>query len=385
MPHALEPFVDFKYGDNYASDFHLYRVSDGSRYNDNLIPTLTDKTTEVPGGDGMYFFNTFYKQRQFTINFAYDSLTEVDLRAIRNWLNGKEIKPLIFSEKPDRAYYAKVTGSPAFKYICFDEPINKQHSNNVPLPPIQIKYYFRQTLEAPLLGGLSLFISGVLDNESFNTVVISATSLTFKYDNTVINTINWDNTTYVLDVADQNSIIALEVDVRDNTFWHQVLDFTRRPSVTIPTQVIYKGEGSVQFTCYDPYAYSPTMTSQILTTPSTYSPTVISVGGTAPTPFKVTTHTSLSPEATIKIQTNNNSVLYFITIKETTATDSNDAYFEWDSSTGMIKARMDGIIRPIKFIGKSMGTLDVDTIPSIVTENITNNVALELNFYNRYI
>jgi len=61
--HVSNPFVDFKYGDNYASDFHLIRTSDSKRYNDNLIPTLTDKTAEIPGADGMYFFNTYYKQR----------------------------------------------------------------------------------------------------------------------------------------------------------------------------------------------------------------------------------------------------------------------------------------------------------------------------------
>jgi hypothetical protein len=59
--HVLNPWLDFKYGDNYASDFGLIRVSNGSRYNDNLLPTLNDKTADVPGGDGMYYFNSYYK------------------------------------------------------------------------------------------------------------------------------------------------------------------------------------------------------------------------------------------------------------------------------------------------------------------------------------
>lgn len=128
--HVKNPFVDFKFGANYASDFHLLRTSASSRYNDNLIPTLTDKTAEVPGGDGMYFFSTQHKQRQFTVNVAFDNVTESDLSNIRQWLNGKEIKDLIFDERDTVAYKAKVTGTPAFKYIAFDEAETKGTSSN---------------------------------------------------------------------------------------------------------------------------------------------------------------------------------------------------------------------------------------------------------------
>lgn len=287
---ANTEFIDFSYGGQKASDFHLYRVSDGSRYNDNLIPTLTDKTAETPGADGMYFFNTCYKQRQFSINFAYDALTATDLRNIRNWLNGKEVKALIFDEKPDRQYFAKVTGSPSFKYIAFDQPVE--------------------------LG------------ESSNTTASGT------------------------DASEE-------------------------------TQVIMKGEGSVQFTCYDPYAYSITTTEQVLTVGTGYEPATVSVGGTAPTPFKVESIYGLSSGNTIEIRDNANSVLYFITLKE--ATDATNAFFEWNSATGMVKARVDGIIRPIKFSGKAMGVLEPDTIPRITTMNVGGGTALNLSFKDRYI
>lgn len=115
-------FIGFTYkGKHSIRDFDVYRVSDGSRYNFDLVPTITDKTIDIPGNDGMYFFNSFHKQRQFSINIAFNHLTETKLRELRRWFNGKEVGELIFDESPYKAYSAKVTGTPTIKAICFDE------------------------------------------------------------------------------------------------------------------------------------------------------------------------------------------------------------------------------------------------------------------------
>jgi hypothetical protein len=46
-------FIGFTYnGQHSIDDFGIYRTSDGSRYNYNLIPQLNDKTADVPGGHG---------------------------------------------------------------------------------------------------------------------------------------------------------------------------------------------------------------------------------------------------------------------------------------------------------------------------------------------
>ena len=46
-------FIGFTYnGKHSMRDFNIYRTSDGSRYNDNLVPSMTDKTADIPGGDG---------------------------------------------------------------------------------------------------------------------------------------------------------------------------------------------------------------------------------------------------------------------------------------------------------------------------------------------
>ena len=82
--------------------------------------SLNDKTVDVPNGDGKYFFDTNYKEKSFSINFAFDSLTERNLQELKTWLNGKTIEPLVFDETPYKMYMAKVTGTSTIKYVCFN-------------------------------------------------------------------------------------------------------------------------------------------------------------------------------------------------------------------------------------------------------------------------
>lgn len=115
-------FLAFSYkGLHSYQDFGLIRVSDGDRYNENLLPTLNDKTAENPGADGMYYFNTNYKQKDFNINFAFDKLTDLKMRQIKSWFSGKELGDLWFAENPYKVYSAKVTGQPTIKFIPFDD------------------------------------------------------------------------------------------------------------------------------------------------------------------------------------------------------------------------------------------------------------------------
>lgn len=369
-------FIDFSYGGQKASSFHLYRVSDGSRYNDNLIPTLTDKTAETPGADGMYFFNTYYKQRQFTINFAYDSLTETDLRNMRNWLNGKEVKPLIFDEKPDRQYFAKVTGAPSFKYIAFDEPIEPRYSNNLNLLHLKPKAQITVPSDTSYIWQEN--ISGISNNISFASCSFlwntNLSQWVFGPPVVGITAIKWDSTGAC--VAQQNTEWTIF-----NPTTEQAAALRDWFDLIVPdstTHVIFKGEGSVQFTCFDPYAYSTTTTEQTHTAPATYNPATISVGGTAPTPFKVVSTDGLSADTTIQIQDNSNNVLYFVTLKE--ACSGN---FEWNSATGMVKGTVNNVTRPLKYTGNGMGNLEVDCIPRIVTT--ASQGTFNLSFYNRYI
>lgn len=116
-------FIGFKFNGVHSSDLGIVRVSEGSRYNDNLLPNIEDKTVAVPGGDGMYYFGSWYRQKDFNISFAFDEVTEKQFRALRSHFGNKQMGELIFDETPYKAYQVKVTGTPSLEYICFDEEV----------------------------------------------------------------------------------------------------------------------------------------------------------------------------------------------------------------------------------------------------------------------
>ena len=121
-PNADYDYIAFSFmGKHSFEDFGIIRTSDGSRYNQGLNPNLNDKTTEVPNGDGMYYFGTQHKQKEFPINFAFDGLTEQKLSELKAWLNGKEMGDLWFSETPYKVYTAKPTGQATIKAIPFEK------------------------------------------------------------------------------------------------------------------------------------------------------------------------------------------------------------------------------------------------------------------------
>lgn len=115
-------FIGFTYnGYHSIRDLGIYRTSNGNRYDDNLTATMTDKTVDVPGGDGQYYFGTTFKNRTFTVNYAFDMLTEAKIRTLKEVFCGDGIHDLVFDERPYVAWSAKVTGTASMKHLCFEE------------------------------------------------------------------------------------------------------------------------------------------------------------------------------------------------------------------------------------------------------------------------
>lgn len=129
MSGSLAPrgdYMGFTYNGVHSSDLGIVRTSDGSRFNENLLPTIQDKTVQIPGRDGAYFFGSYYTQRQFSVPFAFDSMSEKNVRDLKALLGDKQVHELIFDETPYKTYHAKVTGNAQIKHIVFDEGEGKE-------------------------------------------------------------------------------------------------------------------------------------------------------------------------------------------------------------------------------------------------------------------
>lgn len=117
-------FTGFSFNGVHIDNVRIVRVGDGSRYNDTILPTFTDKTVAVPGGHGTYFFGSYYTQKPFPLQVAFDELSEENLRTLRQTFNGQVVGDLVFDEEPYKRYIVKVQSAPQFKYLCFDTETN---------------------------------------------------------------------------------------------------------------------------------------------------------------------------------------------------------------------------------------------------------------------
>ena len=121
MKEFKSDYIGFTYNGIHSSELGIVRISSGSRFEENLLPTMQDKTVQVPGGDGTYYFGSYYTQKPLNIPFAFDNLSEEQFERLRVHFGDKRIHDLVFDERPYKAYRAKVTGTATIKYIPFNE------------------------------------------------------------------------------------------------------------------------------------------------------------------------------------------------------------------------------------------------------------------------
>lgn len=114
-------FLGFQLGKVHSSQLNITRVSNGDRYNENLSSNFNDVTEQVPGADGTYYWDTYYTQRPFVIDFAFDNLHDEDIRRLKQILNFKGVQPLVFDEALYKKYYVKCSQAPILKYIGFSD------------------------------------------------------------------------------------------------------------------------------------------------------------------------------------------------------------------------------------------------------------------------
>ena len=158
-------FIGFSFNGVTSVDLGISRVSDGSRYTEDMIPTFSDVSAKMPGSDYTLYWESFYNTRNWNLSIAYDHMTDAQMRLFRQTFNTKNIGKLTLAERTyqhtevtkdtarleGKVYYsyangefkihegslegntfyeittkpiywiAKVQSPPQLKYICFDE------------------------------------------------------------------------------------------------------------------------------------------------------------------------------------------------------------------------------------------------------------------------
>lgn len=121
------PYLGFWFNGHHSSEFNIVRVSTSNRYSEDMSPDIKDIVVERPGGDGSYYFGSTYQSKNFTVNFAFDSMTEEEYQQYNIWVNNKKPAKFSFDEwnetwnKVTKYYMAKISSNATLKFVCFDE------------------------------------------------------------------------------------------------------------------------------------------------------------------------------------------------------------------------------------------------------------------------
>jgi hypothetical protein len=114
-------FIGFSFNGVSSQSLGISRVSDGSRYNEQMLPGFQDKSAQMPGSDYTLYWESFYNTRTWTLSIAFDHMTDAQMSLLRRTFNTKNLAPLTFAERDGIHWLAKVQSPPQLKYICFDE------------------------------------------------------------------------------------------------------------------------------------------------------------------------------------------------------------------------------------------------------------------------
>ena len=123
LPLMKRSFISFIYDGKYSEDMGVLSVVSGDRMERNLYADFGDNTTESDVLDGQYYWSTHFKTNTLSLTLATDEITEKQLDEIKRWLRPGPPRLLILSEHPFRGTYARISSTPKYSMLPFEEKI----------------------------------------------------------------------------------------------------------------------------------------------------------------------------------------------------------------------------------------------------------------------
>lgn len=247
-----------------SSDLGITRTSGGDRYEESLIPEINDKTVEVPGIDGVYFYGSDFKDKKFTVNFAYDKLTEEQFRKLRQVFGYKHTGLLTFDERPYKVYRVKVASPIELEYVCFDE--RKRVASDVPRDGVRWTQHEEWTIRN---GEIFKSIDAGAENEevviSEPTLQVDSIEVSFDDEEGVLTYTKDGATLYFTNRGVDSIQVTISYQYLERTQegeheqvypYEYVMEDTDEDgnADSYVYERIYKGEGSIEFAAYYPFA-----------------------------------------------------------------------------------------------------------------------------------
>lgn len=113
-------FIGFTIDGIHSVDLGIDRISNGSRYTQALLSDFSNSTKNVVGANRTDYFGVEYKSKEFSLEIAFDTVTEKQLRQMQKLFGTTKPVSLVFEETPYKTYYVKANNAPSLTWLCFD-------------------------------------------------------------------------------------------------------------------------------------------------------------------------------------------------------------------------------------------------------------------------
>ena len=105
-------FIGFSFNGVTSEDLGLSRVSDGSRYTEEMLPNFQDVSAKMPGSDYTLYWESFYNTKNLPVQIAFDSMTDAQMRLFKQTFDTKNLSKLTFAERTYQCYEVTTDATP---------------------------------------------------------------------------------------------------------------------------------------------------------------------------------------------------------------------------------------------------------------------------------
>ena len=126
LPLMARSFISFYYDGKWSEDMGVLSVIDGDRMSRPIYGEFEDTTSELKAADGQLYWSTYFTNHTLSFTLATDRITEQELDNIKHWLKPGPARELILAENPNRAIMARISDTPEYNLLPFEEKITKK-------------------------------------------------------------------------------------------------------------------------------------------------------------------------------------------------------------------------------------------------------------------
>ena len=123
LPYMNRSFISFTVGEKCIEDFNLLAIIENNSLQRRLYAEFEDNITESNVWDGQIYWSSHFNANTISFALFTDGITENQLNDFKHYFQPGHIEELTLSENPNRAIYARISESPEYSVLPFEERI----------------------------------------------------------------------------------------------------------------------------------------------------------------------------------------------------------------------------------------------------------------------